>query len=348
MSDERAIYALRRLTHRYGKHPALDIETLDIPAGGVVGLIGPNGSGKSTLLKVLAFLQPRRTGELFFEGAETAGRERALRREATLLLQEPYLLRRSVYENIAYALKLRKLPTAEVAARVADSLERVGMRPEDFASRPWFRLSGGEVQRISLAARLALRPKVLLLDEPTANVDEASANRIKEAVWRAWSDWGTTIVVATHDLVWLYEVATRIVALYRGRVIGDGAENIVQGDWVRGEGAALLSVRSQALRADLPETGIPLESALLNPSSIRIADPDAEEAGNASDDKRNRISGSVTQMSMERATGQVLVVADCGGLVLRARLSLDAARAAHLYPGKAVLLLFSPAAVRFL
>ena len=89
------------------------------------------------------------------------------------------------------------------------------------------------MQRVALASRLALRTKTLLLDEPTANVDESSASRIKEAVQNARTEFGTTIIVATHDMVWLYEVADRIVGLYRGRLIGDGAENILRGAWHR-------------------------------------------------------------------------------------------------------------------
>lgn len=343
MTDARGIFSLRNLTHRYDGHPTLDIVSLDIPAGGVVGLIGPNGSGKSTLLKVLGCLLARRSGELLYNGLPVGGREREVRREVTLLLQEPYLMRRSVYANIAYGLKLRGVAPSEIEARAADSLARVGMAAEQFARRPWFRLSGGEVQRVSLAVRLALRPKVLLLDEPTANVDETSAVRIKEAVWRAWRDWGTTIVVATHDLVWLYEVATKIVSLYRGRAISDGAENLVQGDWARSGDRAVLPLRGQAISAMLPAGGQPLVCAALNPSSIAVGrERPAPDAG------LNILSGTMTQMSIERATGDILGVIDCGGVFLRARFPLSAAHDLNLYPGLAVHLSFSVSALTFL
>ena len=214
------IYSLRNVTHSYGTHSALSIEELDIRRGSVVELRGPNGSGKSTLLKILAFLEPF-AGELLFDGSAARGREKELRREATLLLQEPYLLRRSVYENVAYGLKLRKLPRGEIDERVADSLGRVGLEPYSFARRPWFRLSGGEAQRVALAARFALRPRVLLLDEPTAGVDEASAALIRDAVCGSARDTGTTIVIATHDTDWLRDVpASRVVTLRNGRISG--------------------------------------------------------------------------------------------------------------------------------
>ena len=337
------IYTLRNLTHSYGKHPTLDIAALDVPEGGVLGLIGPNGSGKSTLLKVLGLLQPRRSGELLYKGEPVDGREQRLRREITLLLQEPYLLRRTVFANIAYPLKLRGMPTAEIEAAAGDALRRVGMSLADFGSRPWYRLSGGEVQRISLAVRLAMRPKVLLLDEPTANVDEASAMRIKEAVWHAWNDWGTTIVVATHDLVWLYEVATKIVSLYRGRAISDGAENLIQGDWLREDGRAVVHLRTQRITAPLPEGGAPLECATLNPSDIGIYQ--VSEACPGGD---NHLEGVIAQMSVERSTGEILAVVDCDGLSLRVRFSSDYARSSGFYPGLRVALAFSGGSLLFI
>ena len=216
------IYSLRNVIHSYGAHQTLLIEVLDIRRGTVVELKGPNGSGKSTLLKVLAFLEPF-SGELLFDDRAARGREKELRLEATLLLQAPYLLRRSVYENIAYGLKLRSRPREEIGERVVDSLERVGLKPDDFARRPWFRLSGGEAQRVALAARLALHPRVLLLDEPTANVDEASAAMIREAVYRSARDAGTTVVIATHDTDWMRDVPAALtiqsITLRGGRVV---------------------------------------------------------------------------------------------------------------------------------
>lgn len=344
MTTSGNIYSLRNLTHSYGKHPTLDIASLDVPEGGVVGLIGPNGSGKSTLLKVLGLLQPRRSGELFYKGERVDGSEQLLRREITLLLQEPYLLRRTVYANIAYPLKLRGMSAAEIEATASDSLRRVGMRLDEFGSRPWYRLSGGEVQRVSLAVRLALRPKVLLLDEPTANVDEASAARVKEAVWHAWNDWGTTIVVATHDLVWLYEVATKIVSLYRGRAISDGAENLIQGDWLREGDCAVIKLREQRIAASLPDDPTAaLECARLNPSNIKIADASANAP-----DGENRLLGTIAQMSVERATGEILAVVDCNGISLRVRFSADFARDSNLYPGLRVALIFSEDALSFI
>ena len=333
-------YSLRDLTHSYGRHPTLDVGSLDIRRGAVTGLVGPNGSGKSTLLKVLAFLEPHASGELLFEEKQTAGRESALRREVTLLLQESWLLRRTVYDNIAYGLKLRGLSAGAMDERVRDALERVGLH-DRFASRPWFRLSGGEAQRVALAARLALRPRVLLLDEPTASVDEASAALIREAVENEARDHGTTIVVATHDLSWLHGVATQVVSLHRGRVIGDGAENLLQGAWRANGDHRELRAGGQVLRA--PKGPDEPDCAVLSPSDVAIAREPASPT-----EALNALSGVLTRMSFERAGGDILGLVDCDGLALRVRFSQERAQELNLVPGLVVHLSFPPDAVRFL
>jgi tungstate transport system ATP-binding protein len=339
------IYSLRAVTHSYGKHRTLAIESLDIPKGGVTGLTGPNGSGKSTLLKVLAFLEPPKSGELLFDGEPSSGRERDIRRNVTLLLQDPFLLKRSVFENIAYGLKLRGVSRAETDSRVRDALTRVGMAAADFAHRPWFRLSGGEAQRVSLATRLALEPRVLLLDEPTANVDEASATLIKEAVTRARLDWETTVVTATHDLTWLHDVATGIIGMYGGRIVGGEDVNLITGDWrIDGTDNRLVSIalNGAKIAADAPKAGIPAKCAALSPSDISVTLPSP-----AFWDGRNSVSCTLVQMTVERTTGNILCAADCGGLSLKACVSPMLARELTLYPGTRVTLSFPRSALKF-
>ena len=188
------IYRIRRLIRRYNGQTALGVDDLALAPATITGLIGPNGSGKSTLLGLLAFVDRPSEGEILYQGRPAEPFSPEIRFQVTLLTQEPYLLKRSVFDNIAYGLRLRK-ETDHLRRRVFAAMEQVGLSPEAFSRRRWYELSGGEAQRVALAARLVLCPRVLLLDEPTASVDADSALRIKRAALAARERWGTTLVI---------------------------------------------------------------------------------------------------------------------------------------------------------
>lgn len=332
----KVLYDIKNITHRYNGGPVtVDIKSLQVREGSVTGLVGPNGSGKSTLLKIFAFLEPLSGGKIFFDGEDCAGRAVESRRAVTYLLQDSYLLKRSVYDNIAYGLKLRG-ETNGMQERIDDSLRRVGLAPEEFASRQWYQLSGGEIQRAALASRLALHPKVLLLDEPTANVDEASAQLVKDAAISAWKEWGTTVIIATHDLVWLHEVSTDIVSLYHGRVIGLGVENIIRGEWrANGDRILYLLPDGQCVWGVRGGPG-DIAAAVLSPDKIEISS--AEQAINGG---HNVLKGTVTQMALERGTGNILLSVDVCGLILKARTTEEQVRNGKIFPASRVALSFS-------
>lgn len=191
------LYKVQQVRRLYGKHLALRLDEFCVERGQIVALTGPNGAGKSTLLRLLAFLEQPDSGSIHFYGSPNL----PPRLEATLLLQEPYLLKRSVLENVAFGLRARG-DSANISARVGEALEQVGFAPQQVMNRQWRELSGGEKQRVALAARLVLRPLALLLDEPTSSVDTRSAKAIHEAVNKA-AQQGTTVIIASHDTAWL-------------------------------------------------------------------------------------------------------------------------------------------------
>lgn len=209
-----ALYELRDVIQRYEERVILNLPHLDVPTGIILGLAGPNGGGKSTLMRLFAFLETPVSGEVRFDGRPTLGREIELRKIVTYFPQEPYLLKRSVRANIGYGLSIRGL--SDVNARVNEALTQVGLDPDKFAGRSWMQLSGGEVKRVALAARLALRPRVLLLDEPTANLDRASAELVRQAVFTARERHGTTLVISGHDHPWLQAICDDIMWLRDG------------------------------------------------------------------------------------------------------------------------------------
>ncbi len=200
------LYEARNLVQRYNGREALNIQYLAIEEGEAVFLTGPNGCGKSTLLRLLAFLERPAAGELRYAGGAEG------RKEATLLLQDPYLLHMSVFNNVALGLKFRN-QTGELRQVFERCMQAAGFDdPWNFADRGPRELSGGERQRVALASRLALRPRVLLLDEPTANVDAASARAIALAVRNSTAE-GMTVVCATHDPALLRALDAREIKL---------------------------------------------------------------------------------------------------------------------------------------
>lgn len=206
-----SIYRLQNLRQKFQNREVLRINDLSIAAGKILGLVGPNGSGKSTLLSLLAFLRPPTEGIILYKG-RPAPTDHESRRHVTLLDQDAYLLKRSVFENIAYGLRVRR-ETHDIELHINEAMDMVGLPPDKFSRRKWFELSGGEAQRVALAARLVLRPEVLLLDEPTSSVDVASAQRMHEAVLEAKNSWKTTLVIASHDQTWLHGVCDTYVDL---------------------------------------------------------------------------------------------------------------------------------------
>ncbi len=217
MSD--LVYSLRNVTQKAGGRTVLDLENLEVGRGEILGLKGHNGAGKSTLLHILALLKRPASGEVLFMGRPADPDDLEQRRRVTMLTQEPFLLARKVRANVAYGLRRRGLALAD---RVDEVLAMVNLDPADFGSRQWDELSGGEAQRVALAARLALRPNVLLLDEPTANLDSESTQAVRMATVAAREKWGTTLVIAAHDHRWLREVSDRVLTLEHGHPVDNG------------------------------------------------------------------------------------------------------------------------------
>jgi tungstate transport system ATP-binding protein len=210
------IYRLHQLQQQYAGRRVLDVEQLDIARGETLALIGPSGAGKSTLLRLLNFLERPSGGALFFDGQEVTERlPLAKRRRVTAVFQRPALLRRSVAANVAYGLRLRGQRPA--AGELDGWLERLGLASLARQSAP--RLSAGEAQRVALARALILRPDVLLLDEPTANLDPYNVGLIERLVAEAHAESGMTVVWITHDIFQARRVAGRVGFLLSGRLL---------------------------------------------------------------------------------------------------------------------------------
>ncbi|HKJ04551.1 MAG TPA: ATP-binding cassette domain-containing protein [Geopsychrobacteraceae bacterium] len=178
---------------------SLRVKQLSLITGHLYALKGSNGAGKSTLLQLLALLQPPQCGRLVFDGQPvcfTPTTLKVLRQQITLLEQNPFLFSGSVQQNLAFGLKLRGVRGKEQQLRIEEALETTGL--QGFAQRPARELSGGEARRVALARALVLQPKLLLLDEPTANLDGGQVVML-ERFLVGLPQQGITVVIATHD-----------------------------------------------------------------------------------------------------------------------------------------------------
>jgi len=193
-----AIVQLEEATKRYGAKTLLQVGPLALAAGDLIVLTGDNGSGKSTLLKMLAGLEPGDRLRMRFDGVQAteASYPAELRRAIIYVHQHPYLFNTSIADNIRYGLRLRKLPATERERRVQDAIAWAGVGSLE-AVEPR-RLSGGEKQRVALARAKVLEPRVLLVDEPTANLDAASRQQVIELLRRT-ATGDNCVVVACHD-----------------------------------------------------------------------------------------------------------------------------------------------------
>jgi tungstate transport system ATP-binding protein len=206
------------LAKEYGKKPVLQGVSFSVKSGEIFGLIGPSGSGKSTLIRLLDLLEKPSGGTLTILGQETrSSRIRfALRRRMGFLNQKPVIFATSVHDNIALGMKYRGKSREEINAAVHDALEAIDLT--GYGKRMAHTLSGGEAQRVALARSIVTRPEILFLDEPTANLDPLSAEKIEKLVLGINRDLGTTIVISTHEMLQGQKLASRIGVLLEGGI----------------------------------------------------------------------------------------------------------------------------------
>lgn len=214
MGNPAALLPLRlsNVSYDAGGKRLLDRVDLTLDRGPRTVVLGPNGAGKSVLLRLCHRLLRPTTGEVRFNGPETVDG----RRRHAMVFQRPVMLRRSALANVAYGPMLAGVPRRERLRTAEEALERVGLR--HFATQPARVLSGGEQQRLALARAWALRPELLLLDEPTANLDPSATQAIESAI-QAMHAAGAKIVLVTHNLGQAHRLGDEIVFLAGGRVV---------------------------------------------------------------------------------------------------------------------------------
>ena len=227
------ILETRGLTHVYGagtpfERVALDHVDIQINKGEILGVIGHTGSGKSTLIQHLNGLLQPSEGEVLLDGKsiwDAKGKcARETRFRVGLVFQYPeyQLFEETIAKDIAYGPTNMSLPQAEIDARVRESMEAVGLAPE-LADQSPFALSGGQKRRVAIAGVIAMRPKVLILDEPTAGLDPAGCRGVLENIAAYRRETGSAVLLVTHSMDDAARIADRLIVFHDGHVAFDGA-----------------------------------------------------------------------------------------------------------------------------
>jgi putative spermidine/putrescine transport system ATP-binding protein len=208
------ILSLQQLTIAYGGQPAVKALDLDVMRGEVLALLGPSGCGKTTTMRCVAGLLAQASGRVVLDGRDVSAVP-ANRRGVGLVFQSyalfPHL---TAFENVAFGLRLRRAPDSEVKATVGALLDTVGL--SGFADRVPAALSGGQQQRVALARALAVKPSLLLLDEPLSNLDARLRLEMRGELARLQREFGVTMIYVTHDQAEALALASRIAVMRAG------------------------------------------------------------------------------------------------------------------------------------
>jgi tungstate transport system ATP-binding protein len=235
---DKSIFKVRNLKKVYNNKIVLDVDNLNFQEGKIYAIVGPNGSGKTTLLNILNLLEKPDEGQIFFHDQEITNKSNSdtleIRRRITLVNQDPFLFHSTVYDNIAYGLKIRSIPSEVQKNRIRSALNIVGL--SGFKDRKANQLSGGEAQRVVIARALVIEPEILFLDEPTTSIDQKHIDVVERIIKKIKKEIKTTVIFTTHDLSQAYRLADEVISLLDGQIIKQVPENLLRGEIVEEDG----------------------------------------------------------------------------------------------------------------
>lgn len=205
---------------------ALDNINLEIKQGEFIGLIGHTGSGKSTLVQHLNGLIKPTTGNIIIDGVDITKKDaklKEIRQKVGLVFQYPehQLFEESIYKDIAFGPKNLGLDKNEVDKRVRESMEQVGLDFEELKDRSPFELSGGQKRRVAIAGVIAMRPKILILDEPTAGLDPRGRDEILGEIYKIYKQTNITVILVSHNMEDIARLVNRILVMHNGKIVMD-------------------------------------------------------------------------------------------------------------------------------
>lgn len=304
------LYSFRGVKQIYGNRTVLNIPELEISPEKIYTLTGANGAGKTTLLNILAFLENPAQGNIKFNSKSVNFSEKSLRQfrsQVVLVDQYPILFTGPVWKNIEFGLKIRKVAKTKRISIVEEVLEMVGM--QDFANASAHKLSGGETKRVALARALAIRPKVLLCDEPTANVDTENQEIILNILERSNREHQLSLIFATHYLSQAQRLAEKTIILQNGKLTKIARDNVFpvkRADNSRGENIWLVGGEQELVTDTILQDGSLQSSKIfIDPKKINfVSEVDSLEK------KQNFWQGHICKI--EKENGWIRLTVDVG------------------------------------
>ena len=303
------IYTVSDLIKIYGSRTVLDIPYLEIEKEQIYALLGANGAGKTTLLNILGLLAAPTAGRIQYRSRPVNYSESALqslRKEVVLVDQHPILFTTTVFKNLEFGLKIRKIDKTERVRIIDESLDLVGMR--EFSNAPAQHLSGGETQRVAIARALALSPRVFLCDEPTSSVDVENQNIIITILRRINEIKKISVLFTTHDRSQAARLAHHTIVLNQGRLVPTMYENIFRGVLKTDP-----SGQPQCVIQDKMHLSIMADQVIEKREAFSVfIDPEKIAPLKPSEDPStpDELQGRVVQMTEEN--GKVRIVVDAG------------------------------------
>lgn len=343
---------------QFGEKVVLRDLSFRVEKGEIFTLIGPSGSGKTTILRLINLLDNPSSGTVSVDGRETsiASRDKVdVRRRMAMVFQKPIAIRGNVFDNVAIGLVFRKVEGKEIRDRVSEALGLVGL--SGYEERKASTLSGGELQRVAIARALVTKPEVLLLDEPTANLDPLSTEKIENLILSLVSRFGTTIILSTHDMIQGQRLATRLAVILEGSLgqVGDsheifyrpvnrevarmvGVENVLEGRISKNEeGLATIDVSGIPVIATCPYQPGSAVTVFLRPEDVVFL---TERDGRSS--ARNELFGRISRVI---PIGPMVKVRVDAGIPVTAVITRRSYDELGLAPGREIFIVFKATAL---
>ena len=298
------LYELKNIEYFFDEKRVLSIDNLILEENKIIGFFGPNGSGKSTLFSILSFISKPQNGEIIID--------ENIKKSVVMLPQNPYLLKRTVFENIAYGLKIRG-ESVDLKSKVEEALSLVGL-DKNFSNRKWNQLSGGEAQRVALASRLILKPKVLILDEPTVGLD---------------------IKAQINFITWLKHISDKKIALFQGSLVEHGNINLLFPPWSKNQNGDLVKNFIDGQKIVIPNSKSKKRDSvvIINQSNIKISKFDENN-------KKEKLIATVTSIQKDENRDNLQIEFSICGINFSCLISKNEIQKDILFPGDKVEVFF--------